>query len=124
MKKVKIHILACFYCLALSAMISPSSFSQQKPVGLFDGHGDIGKNVKPGSAAYDPKTGQYEVSGAGYNLWFDHDEFHFLWKKMKGDFILYTRGSLVGKGVDPHRKIGWMVRTNLEGNSSHINAAV
>src|SRR3712207_9047598 len=35
-----------------------------------------------------------------------------------------TRARFVGKGVDPHRKVGWMARTNLEGNAAHINAVV
>jgi tricorn protease-like protein len=42
---------------------------------------------------------------------------------MKGDFILYTRAEFVGaKGVEEHRKVGWMVRKTLDGNSPHVNA--
>ncbi len=81
------------------------------------------KTVKPGFATYIPSTQQYVIGGAGYNIWLDHDEFHFAWKKMKGDFILYTRAEFVGwKGVEEHRKVGWMVRKTLDGNSPHINA--
>src|SRR5690606_18007557 len=69
-------------------------------------------------------TRQYVISGAGYNIWDDHDEFHFVWKKVKGDFIAYARGEFVGAGVEAHRKIGWMARKSLEGNAPHINAAV
>lgn len=101
---------------------SNSTLAQKQSLGLFDGHGDIGAVLKPGSAQYDSKTHQYELSGSGYNVWFDHDEFHFMWKRMKGDFILYTRAGFIGKGVDPHRKVGWMVRSSLDGNSPHINA--
>jgi Tol biopolymer transport system component len=44
---------------------------------------------------------------------------------MKGDFILHTRAEFVGpKGVEEHRKVGWMVRKSLEGNSAHVNAVV
>jgi Tol biopolymer transport system component len=97
----------------------------QQKTGIFDGHTDVGVQVKPGSSTFIPEMGQYIVSGAGYNVWFDHDEFQFLYKKMKGDFILYTRGEFVGsKGIDPHRKLGWMVRKNLQGKSAHINAVV
>ena len=115
-------LLRLFTLMGLTFTINQPTFAQK--VGVFDGHGDVGTGVKPGSATYDPKTGQYEVAGAGYNIWFDHDEFHFLWKRTKGDFILHTRARLVGKGADPHRKVGWMVRTSLEGNASHLNAAV
>jgi len=105
-------------------ILSGVAFSQEKALGVFDGHGDIGKDVKPGSAFYNAKTQEYEMSGSGYNIWFDHDEFHFLWKKMKGDFIVYARARFVGAGTDPHRKVGWMARTNLDGNSAQVNAVV
>lgn len=106
---------------ALFTILCLSSVAQDK-VGIFDGHGDVGTNVKPGSATFIPKTGQYVITGAGYNVWGDHDEFHFVWKKMKGDFILYTQAEFLGSWVDYHRKVGWMVRKTLDGNSPHINA--
>jgi len=43
---------------------------------------------------------------------------------MKGDFILSTRAQFIGKGVEAHRKIGWMVRSTLDSDSTHVNAAV
>ncbi len=96
--------------------------AQTNSVGIFDGHGDVGKNVKPGSATYIPETQQYIISGAGYNVWADHDEFQFVWKKMTGDFILSARAEFLGTWVDYHRKVGWMVRTSLDSNSAHVNA--
>ncbi|MEO7765995.1 MAG: biopolymer transporter TolR, partial [Ferruginibacter sp.] len=103
-------------------IICINSFSQQR-IGIFDGSVDIGSQVKPGASTYIPQTGQYIISGAGYNIWFDHDEFHYLYKKMKGDFILYTRADFVGwNGVEQHRKVGWMVRKSLDGRSAQINA--
>jgi len=99
--------------------------AQTRPLGIFEGNSDIGENVKPGSAMYIQQTGQYIISGAGYNIWGDHDEFHFLWKKMKGDFILHTRAEFVGaKGVEEHRKVGFMVRSALDGKAAHVNAVV
>ncbi len=108
--------------LALVSVASFPVFSQPEAVGIFDGYGDIGTNVKPGSTVYIPQTQQYVISGAGYNIWGDHDEFHFVWKKMKGDFILYARAEFLGSWVDYHRKVGCMVRKNLDGNSPHVNA--
>lgn len=93
-----------------------------QPVGIFQNHSDVGSNVKPGSATFIPSTGQYIVTGAGYNVWADHDEFQYVWKKMKGDFILYTRAEFLGNWVNYHRKVGWMVRKSLDGNSPHVNA--
>lgn len=100
---------------------SVTTYCQQNQVGIFDGHTDIGNNVKPGSATYIPNTGQYIISGAGYNIWGDHDEFQFVWKKIKGDFIISTRAEFLGNWVDYHRKIGVMVRKSLDGNSAHVN---
>jgi hypothetical protein len=31
---------------------------------------------------------------------------------------------LLGEGVDPHRKIGWMIRASLDANSAYVDAAV
>ncbi len=107
--------------LLVICLIAFNSFSQNK-VGIFDGSGDIGTNVKPGSSTFIPQTGQYVISGAGYNVWLDHDEFQFCWKKMKGDFIVTARAEFLGTWVNYHRKVGWMVRKTLDGNSAHVNA--
>jgi TolB protein len=109
--------------ILLPALLLFSTAFAQQPLGIFDGQQDIGSHTKPGSGTYIPQTQQYVVSGSGYNIWFDHDEFHFVYKKMKGDFILYTRAEFVGwNGVEDHRKVGWMVRKSLDGNSAQVNA--
>ncbi|GAB3950121.1 SMP-30/gluconolactonase/LRE family protein [Spirosoma harenae] len=115
-------VLTLLACLTSILLVSTSQ-AQKLNLGIFEGHTDIGAVLKPGSASYNSKTHQYAMSGSGYNIWFDHDEFQYLWKRMKGDFILYTRASLVGKGVDGHRKIGWMVRSSLDGKSPHVTVA-
>lgn len=108
--------------LALLALSVNPVFSQKNMLGVFESQSDIGAGVKPGSATFIPQTGQYVISGAGYNVWGDHDEFQYAWKKMKGDFILYTRAEFLGDWVNYHRKVGWMVRKSLDGNSAHVNA--
>jgi TolB protein len=108
--------------LLLFTLLSCSLTLNAQNLGIFEGHGDVGTNVKPGSATFIPSTGQYVVTGAGYNVWADHDEFQYVWKKMKGDFILYTRAEFLGTWVNYHRKVGWMVRKSLDGNSPHVNA--
>lgn len=93
-------------------------------VGIFEGQSDVGPVKHPGSGEYDKTTQQYTLTGAGTNIWGTHDEFHFVWKKMTGDFILRANVAFTGKGVEDHRKIGWMVRTSLDTNSKHINAVL
>jgi Tol biopolymer transport system component len=98
--------------------------SAQQGVGVFAEHGDVGKVTRPGSATYDSKTGVYQLAGSGANIWAARDAFHYAWRKMKGDFILTARGQLIGKGVDPHRKFGWMIRSSLDSAAVHASAAV
>lgn len=105
----------------LLILFSAYANGQQNPVGIFEGHTDVGTDVKPGSAVYIPQTGQYVISGAGYNVWADHDEFQFVWKKMKGDFIITARAEFLGSWVGYHRKVGVMVRKSLDGNSAQVN---
>jgi Tol biopolymer transport system component len=93
-------------------------------VGIFEGHNDIGTVLHPGTAGYDAKQGTYVLTGSGTNIWGSNDEFHFAWRKLKGNFILHTKAGLLGKGVDPHRKLGWMVRKTLEGTSPSVSATV
>ena len=111
------------YCFAILMMLFSASLNaQQNSIGIFDAHSDVGTDVKPGSANYIPETGQYVISGSGYNVWADHDEFQYVWKKIKGDFILSTRAEFLGSWVNYHRKVGIMVRKSLDGNSPHVNA--
>src|SRR5258707_104713 len=114
--------MKCSIVLLLLLSLNFLAFSQEGAIGIFEGHRDVGKEVMPGSATFIPATGQYVISGAGYNVWADHDEFQFVWKKIKGDFILYTRAEFLGSWVDYHRKVGWMIRKSLDGNSAHVNA--
>ena len=107
--------------LFLILIIACKTLAAQK-TGIFDNHSDVGTNVKPGSATYIPETQQYIISGAGYNIWADHDEFQFVWKKMEGDFIVQTKAEFLGSWVNYHRKVGIMVRKTLDGNSPHVNA--
>jgi len=119
---MKQHVLLASIKILIFSFLTSSAFSQQTRIGIFDGQSDVGAKTKRGSATYIPQTQQYIISGAGYNIWADHDEFHFVWKKMKGDFILSTRAEFVGwDGVENHRKVGFMVRKTLDGNSPHVN---
>src|SRR5689334_12109976 len=94
---------------------SASGFAQH-PVGIFDNHEDIGNPKLKGSATYDSTTQTYNITGAGYNIWFNRDEFQFLYKKLKGDFVLTADFEFTGDtvGAVGHRKIGWMIRESTD----------
>lgn len=99
-------------------------FSKDSKLGEFENNNDIGNVARPGACQYRSESQEYIIEGSGTNMWFDQDECHFLWRHLKGDFILRARVRFVGEGVEPHRKIGWMIRNSLEGNSAHVNACV
>jgi TolB protein len=113
-----------FFFVCTSFFYVDRTLAQSADVGIFDGQDDIGKVKHAGSGTYDGKLQEYKVSGSGTNIWAMHDEFHFVWKKMKGDFILRADAAFIGKGVEEHRKIGWMVRSSLDSGSKHISAVV
>lgn len=108
------------YCLVFLGF-SMISWAQE---GMFGGYTHVGSPDKKGSVQYNAEEQEYTMEGASGNMWFDKDDFHFLWSKMKGDFIVTAQVEFLTKGVDPHRKVGWMVRHSLEANSPHINAVV
>ena len=107
----------------LSSILTVAS-AQNTPVGIFQSNSDIGNPKKSGSATYEKADQSYTMKGAGYNIWFQRDEFHFLYNKIKGDFILTANFEFVGKGNNPHRKSGWMVRETTGEKSSHISATL
>lgn len=113
------------YLLVAIMFASLQSLNAQKTNnGIFDANADIGNVLHRGSVVYNPATQEYLVTGSGVNIWADYDEFHFVWKKMKGDFILRANTKFLGKGTDPHRKTGWMIRSSLDTGSAHVSAVV
>ena len=119
------HLIAAVAFVTLYASLPGNpSLSQQETLGIFAGHTDVGNPAKAGTAIYDAEKQQYAISGAGANMWLGRDEFHYAWRRLKGNFILTTRAELVGKGVDEHRKIGWNVRSSLDPDSPHVTAVV
>jgi len=114
------RILTGALILALSGAVAGA----QTAVGIFDARADVGRVRHSGSASYDAQRQTYLVGGSGQNMWGDHDDFHFLFKRLTGNFILSTRARFIGAGVDAHRKIGWTIRPSLETNSAHVSAAL
>jgi TolB protein len=120
---------ATFSCWLIAAILLTSltprrSSSQRRPLGLFEAQGDIGGVKNPGSGTYDAGKQEYTIAGSGANMWLGSDQFHFVWRQMKGDFILTTRAAFAGKGVEEHRKLGWIVRSSLDPDSPHAVAVV
>ena len=93
-------------------------------LGIFENQTNIGKPINEGTVDYDVDKQEYTIAGSGLNMWFGNDQFQYLYKSIQGDFILRARVKFIGEGVDPHRKVGWIIRNNLSGNSPHVNASI
>jgi hypothetical protein len=111
--------------IATCALLLPGivQAAERISLGQFEGHCDIGFPQKAGAASYDIVNQEYEITGSGVNMWGTKDEFQFVWSRLKGNFILRTRFEFVGKGVEPHRKVGWMVRPSLDLDAAYADCA-
>jgi len=110
--------------IAILTAASLSAFRQGAALGQFDGHEDIGAPAIAGSATYDAATREYNVAAAGLNMWATRDEFHFVWKRLTGDFTLEAHVELLGKGVNAHRKAGLMVRPTRDADAPYVDGVV
>ena len=119
MRKIR---LSCLLGGALWLGLNPqASAASPSSLGPFEQHGDIGAVKLPGAVIYDAEQDAFTIRASGSNMWLGQDECHFLWKKLKGDFILQARVEFLGKGVNPHRKVGLMVRSGLDPRATHVN---
>ena len=103
--------------LAFALLVAASVLHAQNnsgPLGIFDGHTDVGTILHPGSASFDPATKTYTITGSGDDMWAAEDDFQFLWKKMSGDVALTADIRIVGTGGHPRRKAVLLVRQSLD----------
>lgn len=96
----------------------------KNPNGLFDGYADVGNPKLTGTFNYDASSDTYTLTGGGTNMWFGSDEFFMAYKKLSGDFSVSTKIAFEGKGVNPHRKVGVMLRESLDTSSKYADVAV
>ncbi|HKC49112.1 MAG TPA: hypothetical protein VKB63_16030, partial [Gemmatimonadales bacterium] len=116
-------VATCLLTLALFPLLVPAAYAQGR-IGTFDQEGDVGKVSHAGSTTYDPKREAYLIVGSGQNMWAEHDDFHFVWTRLSGNFLLSTRARFLGPGVEEHRKVGWTVRPTLDPNGTHVTATL
>ena len=94
------------------------------PLGLFEGQSDIGGPLLPGSASYEAKPKQYTLNSASYNIWYNRDEFRYLWKKMSGDVSLAADVTFPNpKGYDD-RKAVLVIRQDLDDDAKEVMTAL
>lgn len=108
----------------LLTLIITATAAAQTPIGEFEGQTDVGGARRVAPAGFDAQNQSYVINGSGANMWGARDEFHFVWRRMRGDFILTARALFVGRGHEAHRKLGWQVRATLDADSPHASAVV
>jgi len=98
--------------------------AQERPVGVFEQHRDIGETPKEGSISYDADSAEYRVTGGGANIWANVDAFQFAWRRMSGDVTVTADVQFIGTGAVDHRKAVLMVRQNLNADSAYADVAL
>jgi hypothetical protein len=98
--------------------------ARSDPLGEFSDHTDIGAPKRAGTATYNAVSHQYIVTAGGANMFGAHDEFHFVWRKLRGDFILTAHIKFIGQGAEAHRKTGLIARSSLGDGASYVDGVI
>jgi TolB protein len=107
--------------MVAALMILPAMVAQP---GIFEGHGDVGTVLHPGSVEYEAAQKTYRITASGENLWGTADAFHFVWKKVSGDVMVTAEIAFPAATGDPHKKAVLMVRQTLDADAAYADAAV
>jgi TolB protein len=126
MSGIKNRIFGHFLALvaALLSLQITASARAGTDLGIFDAETDVGTVTPPGSAQFDKISQQYTLKSSGKNIWDKHDDFHFVYKKISGDFVATAEVSFVGPDTHPHRKAGWMLRQSLDADAAYVDVMV
>ena len=107
--------------MVAAIMLSPAVIAQP---GIFEGHGDVGTVLHPGSVQYDAAQKTYRITASGENIWGTADAFQFVWKKVSGDVSVTAEVAFTTTTGDPHKKAVLMVRQSLDADAAYADAAV
>jgi len=118
-----LRIPAIAWSLCLAALVFPS-LVRAADLGIFESESEIGTPAKAGRTVFDSAGGTYTVSGGGENMWFTNDAFHFIWKRVSGDFALRAGIEWLGTGGNAHRKACLLVRQDLRPDAAYVDVAV
>lgn len=128
LKKTACFALACSFALTLGERGNVRAQNKVQAagsaVGIFEGHGDVGKVSHSGAAEYDAAKQTYTLAASGENIWEDKDAFQYVWKKMSGDVTLTADVSFLARGGDEHKKAVLMIRQNLDTDSAYADVAL
>ncbi len=95
-----------------------------QPLGIFEGQADVGGPLLPGNANYNARTGQYRLTSASYNIWYQRDELRYVWKQMSGDVSLSASVTFPNRNGYYDRKAVLMFRQDLNDDSKTVMVAL
>jgi hypothetical protein len=98
--------------------------TENVPIGIFQGQSDVGAALVPGSSGYNKATSQYTIVSAGYNVWYQRDEFRYIWKKMSGDVSLAADINFPDTAGYDDRKAFVIIRQSLDDDSKEAVVAL
>ena len=93
-------------------------------LGVFENATDVGVTPRAGAVEFDAASAEYRVTGGGANIWGAEDAFHFVWKRVSGDFVLAADVKFLGAGAVAHRKAALMFRQGLEPDAPYADVAL
>ncbi|MBN8730502.1 MAG: TolB family protein [Acidobacteria bacterium] len=111
-------LMFAFSCLLILAPLR----GQQAP--FHEAHGGVGELPLSGGLEFGAEGGTYRITGGGANIWGTQDAFHFVYRRVSGDFTLTADVQFVGAGVNAHRKAVLMARQDLSAGAAYADAAV
>lgn len=94
------------------------------PLGIFEEQSDVGAALVPGSSSYNSATKQYTIVSAGYNVWYQRDEFRYLWIKKSGDVFLAADIYFPDTAGYDDRKAFVIIRQSLSDDSKEAVVAL
>ena len=122
MRKLHALVPIAVIFFALGSLLGAQNATS--PVGVFDGHSDVGTVLHPGSVDYDVAKKTYTISGSGENMWLAADAFQFPWKKVSGDVTLTADISFLTTTGNEHKKAVLMLRQSLDADSVYADVAL
>ncbi len=126
MTRTAVHVGVVVAVLVTTSTVQgrlPAQDAPSQAVGIFEGHGDVGKVVHAGSVTFDPAKKSYAMRASGHNMWATDDAFHFVWKKVSGDATIAADIAWENTGGNPHKKAVLIMRQSLDADSAYADAA-
>src|SRR5579859_7005997 len=120
---LRFSLLVSLFCSMVSPLIAAAQNTTGN-LGVFEGEGDVGVLTQPSKLVYDPAQQSYTITASGENVWFDKDNFHFVWSKVSGDGYFEADVRFLGNGANPHRKALLMARLSLDPDSPYVDIAL